>query len=114
MIPWKIKAILEKDYDHETPDKPRSKDFCSAVKSWVNGSVGRYGGKVVGTVSGWREAFGFIRWANGKHTYFHIGFESDEFLIRVAKSDTDCTGGTNHYCQFHNFDPLARRVAEGA
>jgi len=114
MIPWKIQAVLDKDYDHETPDKPRSIEFAGAVKTWVNGAVKRYGGKVVGDIKGWREASGFIQWAGGKYTYFCIPFDSDEFLIRAAKSPKDFTGGTNQYCQFHNFDPLARRVAEGA
>ena len=31
----KIETILQKDYEHEIPDKPRSAEFNRAVKSFL-------------------------------------------------------------------------------
>ncbi|MBQ2184718.1 MAG: hypothetical protein II399_08765 [Lachnospiraceae bacterium] len=98
-IKKKIEEILARDYDHEIPDKLRSRDFNKAINAWLRKSFP--GCAMYPTKGAWCEASGFIE-KDGKYVFY--SFQDyrywdwkEQILIRTAKSEKDYTGGANHY-----------------
>lgn len=103
----KIEEILMKDYDHETPDKPRSAEFNKAIKAFLKKSFPGY--TILPTKGAWCQASGFIQDKDTGKTVFYsfqdyrYGDWKQKILIRTAKSEKDYTGGPNH---FTNIDDM--------
>ena len=100
----KISAILNKDYDHETPDKPRSSDYNRAIKAWLKSQLSDC--EIYATKNAWCEASGYIE-KDGKFVYYRFPdyrWEdwSDRILIRKAESLKDYTGGANYFTDIDN------------
>lgn len=97
----KIEDILKKDYDHETPDKPRSVDFNKAIKSFLKASFPGYA--IITTKGAWCQASGFIQDKDTGKTVFYsfqdyrYGDWKQRILIRRAAGTSDYRGGANHY-----------------
>lgn len=116
----KIREIVEKpnyEYDHEIPDKLRSREFAKVYKKYVQQEIKPYGYELVNFNDGWCECSGFV--TNGSHyVYFNSGdyrmsspyndiFES--VLVRTAKNEKDYSGGRNNFCQLSQ---LGRKIDE--
>lgn len=102
----KIEEILNKDYDHEIPDKPRSAEFNKAIKAFLKKSFPGY--TIIPTKGAWCEASGFIQDKDTGATVFYsfqdyrYGDWKKRILIRTAKHEKDYTGGANHYTDIDN------------
>lgn len=118
-----IKDIINKpdsEYNHETPDVLRSKEFARAYKSYVKSQIKPYGYELVNFNAGWCECSGFI--TNGiKYVYFNSGdyrasapycdiFES--VLIRRAKDERDYRGETNNFCRLERLGVSINELME--
>lgn len=97
----KIENILQKDYDHEIPDKPRSAEFNRALKSMLKKSFPGY--TIIMPKTIWCQASGFIKSPDtGKCVFFSFqdyryGDWTQRILIRKARDEKDYTGGANHF-----------------
>lgn len=104
-----IKKVLAKEYFHETPDVPRSKDFDRAYKSFIRGKIKPYGLEIVRDRGcGYCESSGFVTDNKGHYVYFNSGdYRFDgmcndiyhNVLIRTAENEKDYHGGTNHFVE---------------
>ena len=116
----KILDVLDKDYDHETPDVPRSKDFIREYGKVIKKLVEPYGLEVSKLGKGaYCECWGYLKDKNDKFVYFNSGdFRYngrnifDHILIRTAKSETDYTGGMNHYCKLEDIGSEAKHLMD--
>jgi len=115
-----IKKVLAQDYDHETPDIPRSKDFNRAYKSYVRKQIKPYGLELVkGKGSSYCECSGFVTDNNGHYVYFNSGDYRyphslndiyHSVLIRTAESEKDYRGGSNHFVELKNIGEEMNRL----
>ena len=96
----KIDAILAKDYDHETPDKPRSAEFNRAIKSMLKALFPDY--TIFPTEGAWCQASGFIKnEQTGKCVYYcfndyRYSQWDGHFYVRFARDEHDYVGFTNY------------------
>ena len=104
----KIFNIINKDYNHENPNIPRSEDFSKEFKRIISNKVkGKY--TVVNHHKGYCECSGFLTDGNGHYVYYSSGdfrFNPrwyNNILVRIAKDTTDYVGGINHYTDIDNF-----------
>lgn len=103
----KIDEIIHKDYDHETPDIPRSKEYCRAISHMLKSIFPDY--TIIPTKGCYCESSGFIQ-KNGKFVYYSFndyrydlfGKWYERILIRTAQNEHDYTGGPNHYADLDN------------
>lgn len=110
-----IKAILAKsdyEYDHETPDKLRSKEFGRAYRRLVKKQLKPLGLELAKFGTNWCECSGFVTDGNGKYVYFHSGDYRwsniwEGVLIRTAESLKDYRGGANHLCDIDKIGETA-------
>jgi hypothetical protein len=115
-----IKKVLNQDYDHETPDKPRSIDFSKAYKATVSRLIKPYGLFLIRNKSTlYCGCSAFITDNMGHFVYFNSGdyrYDGnsiyDRILIRSAKSETDYTGGGNQYIELKDIGETAFRIIE--
>ena len=116
-----IEKILDKDYDHEFPDIPRTREFnreyikavkkiCKPYGIFVN-SIYEWGGEYC-------ECSGFLQ-LDRKFCYFNSGDyrynREDIFehvLIRTAKDPLDFHGGPNHYTTLRGIAKKAMELFE--
>ena len=104
----KIFNIINKDYNHENSNIPRSEAFSKEFKRIILNKVkGKY--TVVNHLSGYCECSGFLTDGNGHYVYYSSGdFRFNprwysNILVRVAADTTDYVGGINHYTDLDNF-----------
>ena len=112
-----LKAILNKDYDHEQPYIPMSREFTGAYRRMLTSMIKDKGWKLTppkGT--GYCEVSLFI--TNGeKYVYLSTSdfryWENewkDRILIRTATNPKDYTGGMNHYASLENLVESVERL----
>ena len=106
----RIYEILSKDYDHEMPDIPRTKEFGRAYKSILKKLVVTEGYDIIKHQANGCCVSGFIVDGKGHYVYYstsdyrHWPNEwRDRILIRKAKNTSDYTGGPNHRTSLNNF-----------
>lgn len=95
-----VEAVLNKDYAHELPDKPRSKDYNRVIRNMLVNMFPE--AKIIPTKGTWCQASGFISFPDGNYLYYIFpDYRYDKWderiLIRTAKDEHDYTGGANHY-----------------
>lgn len=101
----KIETILKKNYEHETPDKPRSAEFNRAIKSMLRKLFP--GCIVKPTKDAWCEASGFIQNPDNGKTVFYIfqdyryGDWKERILVRPTAGLHDSRGGANTFTSIH-------------
>lgn len=113
-----ILKVLSRDYDHEVPDIPKSKEFSKEVKKYINKNLKPYGMKISKMSEGYCEASGFI--TDGKeYLYFNTGDYRwpilgkewfNDILIRRAENEDDYIGGTNCTCKLCDIGETAVRI----
>ncbi len=95
----KIEIVLRKDYNHEIPDKPRSKEFNVAIKSMLKKMFPNC--TIQPTKGAWCSASGFIQNPeNGKTVYYIFqdyrhGDWKQRIVIRKTAGLHDSCGGAN-------------------
>ena len=110
----KIEEILNKDYDQETPDKPRSADFNRAIKSMLKNMFP--GCTIQPTKGAWCEASGFIQNPNNGKTVFYIfrdyrmGDWKKRILYRQTAGLHDSCGGANCYTDIERMQADVMRM----
>ena len=95
----KINKILATDYDHEIPDKIRSKKFNKAFMSLMKRMFPEY---TIIPSDIYCEAHGFIVAPNGKYVYYSTndyrwGKWDNNILYRKAENEHDFHGGSNNF-----------------
>lgn len=96
----RVAEIMVKDYDHEVPDKLRTKDFQRLFNCYMRSVAKNIGG--TWHPSGcYCEAGGYME-RNGKFVYVRTNDYrwrdwSQSILYRTAESLTDYHGGSNHF-----------------
>lgn len=111
-----LEKILNKDYNHEIPDKERSIEFANAYKEIVEKQIQSYNYELVNFSPNWCECSGFI--TDGQYyVYFNSGdyrFSDiyEDVLIRTAKSDHDYSGGMNNRCTLETIGKTANKLIE--
>lgn len=114
----KINKILEADYDHEIPDKIRSKKFQTAFATLLNEMFPDC--DIVTSLGAWCEASGFIRRrSDGKCVYYRTedyrwpsGSSWDKsILYRTVQNEYDYYGSTNNrYADLDNFEECVNNL----
>lgn len=116
----KIEEVLEKDYDHETPYIPMSKEFNREFRKEVKKRIKPFKLSLIpSSVNCYCESSGFI--TNGtKYVYFHTSdfrYWPDEWknhiLIRKAKDERDFHGEANYYCSLEEIGEKANELMGG-
>lgn len=111
----KINRILEKDYDHETPDVIRSKKFNIAFTELIDKMFPNC--TVITSLGGYCMASGFIK-KHDKYVYYSTEdyrFPSDSswknnILYRTAENDRDYRGGSNHYADIEYLQECVEKL----
>lgn len=106
----KIFEVFKKDYDHENPNIPRTREFQNLVKSYIRNEIGKRGLCYVNyNPEGYCEASGYVTdgrkycyYNTGDFRYNVMGPWQDNILIRVGDSMSGCQGGQNHFCKLEN------------
>ena len=99
----KILHALVKDYDHETPDEPKTKAFAKLFKEFLVKTLKGTEYKVHSFKGNWKDASGFITAGPDKFVYISCGYGfsftgwQDNILIRLADHTSDYSRGQNHY-----------------
>ena len=102
-----IENLRYKNYDHEQPEVPRSKEFGKLYKQLIARIIKPYGWKIVKCNSMYCECSMFIQSGN-KYVYLNSGDYrytlrwgmsdswKDDILVRTAKDTNDYHGGSNN------------------
>jgi len=113
----KITAVLKRDYDCETPDKLRSKDFQEEYYKEVVKKIKLYGFRLIKLKGNYCECSGFITDDKGHFCYFNSGDYRhkknkifNDVLIRSVKNEKDFSGGPNRFCRLYEIGATANRI----
>lgn len=126
----KMKELLEKDYNHETPDVPRSKEVNALVTEYLVELAEREGLRVSKAMEGYCETsmfvcknfreektghihtfFAYIHTPDFRYdNYYEVG--GKEVLVRGAKDENDYTGETNEWADIANACKKANSIIE--
>ena len=95
----KLNSILHKEYEHETPDIPRSKEFAQGIKGLLKHLFPNATIKIIETYC---SPSAFLTFEHGQTIY--VSFNDyrwrewdDGILYRTAQNDTDYHGGYNNF-----------------
>ena len=113
----KIYEILAKDYDHEIPEIPRTREFSQAFRQIIARKLRKEGLVVVKQITGACECSGFITDREGHYVYYRTSdyryFPNEwryNILIRPAENTSDFKGGYNHYTSLDRFAKEVKRL----
>lgn len=114
------RSVLQKDYNHETPDKPRSVDFHKACTRALKEMVISYGYIVHTGKPNWKDFSAFVEDPKtNKYVYVSCEYQDEDdtrwgnhVLYRTAKSLTDYTGGRNNFTSFDSLGESIHRLLE--
>ena len=115
-----INKVLGFDYDHEVPDKLRSRAFAKAYRTYIRNKLKGTGLRLIPSNSSpYCESSGFITDDNGHFVYFSSGdyryWGNDIYnrvLIRGAKDEKDYHGFTDEYCELCNIADKAQSIIQ--
>lgn len=106
----RIFEILNKDYDHEMPEIPRTKEFGRAYKAILRKLVAAEGYDIVNHDAYSCCVSGFVTDGKGHYVYystddyrFNPNEWRDRILIRKAENASDYKGGANHFTSLDHF-----------
>ena len=107
----KINEVLNKDYDHEIPDKPRSVEFNKLFKKMLKEMFPDC--EIIATKGTWCEASGFIKNADGICVFYNTNdyrweHWDERILIRLAKNEKDYTGFGNNFSDLDELEDSVR------
>ena len=109
----KIVEILEKDYDHEQPDIPRSKEFNRAYRNEVRRLIKPYGYELVSEKgSTYCGSSGTITDGKGNEIYFNSGdyrYDGDRIFERVL---VRLNNKGNYYCPLRDIGKACNELFE--
>ena len=110
----KVAAIMVKDYDHEVPDKLRSKDFQRLFSCYMRSVAKNIGGTWHGSSGCYCEASGFME-CGEKFVYVHTNDYrwrdwSKEILFRTAESLKDYHGGNNNFADLEELEERIKNL----
>lgn len=126
----KMKELMAKDYNHETPDVPRSKEVNALVTEYLVELAEREGLRVSKAMEGYCETSMFVckdfreEEAGHVHTFFAYIHTPDfrydnyyevggkEVLVRGARDNNDYTGETNEWADIANAAKKAKAILE--
>lgn len=118
----KIRGILNKDYNHEQPYIPMTREFTRAYRTMIRTMIKERGwGLSAPSGGGYCELYLFIN--NGREgedrKYVHLMTSDfrywneewkDRILIRTANSEKDYSGGYNNYTNLENLVEQVERL----
>lgn len=114
----KINDILDRDYDHETPDVLRSKAYKKAFEKLMQKMFPDC--TIIANSGAYCEASGFIK-KDDKYIYY----STDDYrwpsgsswkngiLYRAAKDEKDYSGGSNCFADIEFLEESVRKLFEG-
>ncbi|NCB03214.1 MAG: hypothetical protein EOM67_13830, partial [Spirochaetia bacterium] len=102
--------VLDKDYDHETPDKPRTVAFHKACTKALKEMVRPYNYVVHTSSPNWRDFTAFVEDPeSGKYIFVSCEYNDshdskwgNHVMYRAAKSLKDYSGGSNNFTDFNS------------
>ena len=109
----KVAAIMVKDYDHEVPDKLRSKDFQRLFNCYMRSVAKNIGGTWHGGGC-YCEASGFVE-CGDKFVYvctndYRWRDWSKRILFRAAESLKDYRGGSNNFADLEELEDKIKNL----
>ena len=110
----KLNAIVEKDYDHEQPDIPRSKEFGQAFGNFMEKMFPDY---YVKNISSYCEGGVVIKNSIGKYIYIRTDDYrwrdwTKRILYRTMVHAEDWTGGGNNFADIDELRDSVYRLFE--
>ena len=116
-----IKKIINKsdyEYDHETPEILRSKEFNKEMRKYLKRQLKSYDLELLNSSDGYCYFSGFIKNKITNKlvyisTYDYRHFPNrlfDDVLIRTAEHEKDYTGGSNHSCALNDIAETAYKM----